>query len=424
MGVVGICRFSLVGKGDWKAFQGATPEQVAAATKAQAETLFEPERMEARLKSFDLLTLASLKAQTDQDFRFIVLSSNLMPAEYRRRLKALCQAVPQVVLKFFPEITAPQAQRMVFRELGIPYQDTLQFRLDDDDCLCSDFIALMKEHTAEQMRGEGIFVASVRNVLYSCSGGKSAGVYLWPVEFMSAGAAICHPSKSIYEFGHFGMAERFPKVVIGERMALVTNNGTNDTQFNESVIVKRGMVKQEPIEVGRAVGQYFPFLSREAMQIAGLMPQASASEEAPQPAPPNWYADLLHSKFNRGFFLSNELFALQHTLRSKSTLYVSFDNLSSVRGVKGRDPWGYSVAAKSEWSSLGILCYRPNWFRIPALYEELRKLADNGFFDDFEQVVFTGTSMGAYAACAFSSLAPGCTVVAFSPQSSLSPAIA
>lgn len=423
MGVVGICRFSLVGRGDWKAFQGATPEQVTAATQAQVETLFEPERMEARLKSFELLTLASLKAQTDPDFRFIVLSSSLMPVAYRRRLKVLCQAVPQVVLKFFPEATAPQAQRLVFRELGIAYQATLQFRLDDDDCLCSDFIALMKEHTAEKMRGEDIFVASVRDVLYSSSGGQSAGVYLWPVEFMSAGAAIRHPSKSIYEFGHFGMAQRFPKVVIGGRMALVTHNGTNDTHFSASVIKKRGLIKLDPIEIGRSVGQFFPFLSREAMQVAGLTQHAN-DIEAPRPPAPHWYADLLHSNFEKGFFISDKAFGLQHTLRSRNTLYVSFDNLSSVRDVKSRDPWGYQVAEKAEWSSLGVLCYRPNWFRIPALFDELQKLADAGFFENFEQVIFTGTSMGAYAACAFSSLAPGCTVVAFSPQSTLSPDIA
>ena len=37
----------------------------------------------------------------------------------------------------------------------------------------------------------------------------------------------------------------------------------------------------------------------------------------------------------------------------------------------------------------------------------------------FSRVIMTGTSMGAYAATAVADLAPGCTVVAFSPQATL-----
>lgn len=411
-----------MGRGDWKAFQAKSPEDIAAAAAAQVEALFTPERMEARLKTFELLTLASLRAQTDQAFQFIVLSSALMPEEYQKRLQALCDSVPQVILRFFPESTAAIAQKAVFHELRIAYRDTLQFRLDDDDCLCADFIALMKEHTSEAMVNEDIFVACVRDVLYSSSGGPHAGVYLWPVEFMSAGAAIRHPSKSIYEFGHFGMATRFPKVVIDGRMALVTHNGTNDTQFNTAVIAKRGMVQQTPQKIGELVGRNFPFLTTEAQEVAGLTAQPSRADAEDKCSAPNWYADLLASKYRKGFFIADDMFALQHTARSKKTLYVSFDNLSSVRDVKNRDPWGYRLAAKSEWSSLGVMSYKPNWFRDPKLLDELQRLAGDGFFEGFRQVVFTGTSMGAYAACAFSSLAPGCTVIAFSPQSTLDPA--
>lgn len=463
MAIVGICRFSLVGRGDWREFRGKDGAEVEAIARERAARLFTPERMAARLASFEALTLASLRAQTDQDFRFIVLASELMPAEYRDRLQRMCDAVPQVVLRFFPIINTNLAQRAVFRELRIAYPQVVQFRLDDDDCLCHDFIAVMKAHTAAPLADEGIFVASVADVMYAVIGGPLAGVYHWPVEFMSIGAAIRHPSKSIYEFGHFGMATRFPKVVIGGRLTLGTHNGTNDTELTPAMIKRRGMVPMDPAAVAAAVERHFPFLTPEAWRIAGLdapaaVPDAAndvavgaavpaadipapdnpaadgagdgdagskAADEAPAEEGARWLGDLLETRYRKGFYISDNLFALQHTFRSSKVLYVSFDNLSSVRAPSRlRDPWGYGFAAKAGWSGLGVLCYRPNWFRIPALYEELFHLAERGFFESFQQVVFTGTSMGAYAACAFARLAPGAMVVAFSPQSTLAPGLA
>ncbi len=421
MNIVGICRFSLVGRGDWKAYQGKSEDEIQAIAHEQAGQLFTPARMEARLETFEKLTLASIRTQTDPDFRFIVLSSELMPQQYRDRLAAICATVPQVVLRFFPIMSAAQAQKAVFRALRIQYVQTLQFRLDDDDCLCADFVELMRRHTSERMAVSDIFTACIRGVIYSSIGGECAGVYHWPVDFMSAGAAIRHPSKSIYEFGHFGMATRFPAIVIPGRLALVTHNGTNDTRFTPALIQRRGMVAMEPAEIRTAIARNFPFLSKEGLALAGIAPEA----EAEAPAPPQWLLDLSTSKKRRGFFVSDDLFALQHTYRGSRILYVSFDNLSSVRAEsKIRDPWGYGFAAASGWSSLGVLCYRPNWFRMPKLFDEMQHLAQSGFFARFDRVVFSGTSMGAYAACAFSSLVPGSTVIAFSPQSTLAPGIA
>ena len=56
----------------------------------RAGMLFAPDRMEARFATFEHLTLASLKAQTDGDFTFVVLASSLMPETWQDRLEALC----------------------------------------------------------------------------------------------------------------------------------------------------------------------------------------------------------------------------------------------------------------------------------------------------------------------------------------------
>lgn len=420
MNIIGICRFSLVGRGDWKAYEGKSEAEVQAVAIEQAARLFTPERMETRLKTFKELTLASIRAQTDPDFQFLVLASELMPQQYRDELARLCASVPQVVLRFFPVMDTKTAQKAVFRELRVKYSDTLQFRLDDDDCVCADFVALLRRHAAPAMPAHPIFAVSLRGVMYCSVGGQNAGTYHWPVAFMSAGAAIRHPSKSIYEFGHFSMAQRFPSITIPGRLALVTHTGTNDTHLSPALIQRRGMVPMTGPQIQQALAVNFSFLSDKAMALAGLPATPSPEEPAPR-----WLTDLTSTRARKGFFISDDLFGLQHTHRGGKVLYVSFDNLSSVRApTRRRDPWGCGFAAASNWSSLGVLCYRPNWFRIPRLFEELQRLAQRGFFSRYDRVIFSGVSMGAYAACAFSSVVPGSTVIAFSPQSTLAPGIA
>ena len=60
------------------------------------------------------------------------------------------------------------------------------------------------------------------------------------------------------------------------------------------------------------------------------------------------------------------------------------------------------------------------WLRNPAKMSApalamLDELRDSGFFARFRRVIFYGASMGGYAAAAFSSAAPGATVILISP---------
>lgn len=145
-----------------------------------------------------------------------------------------------------------------------------------------------------------------------------------------------------------------------------------------------------------------------------------AAESSANERCPTWLLDLRRSSHQRGFYQSLGDHALIYTDRASDQLVISFDNLSSVRDdTLHRDPWGYSFVAKAGWSQLGVLAFRPNWFRDPVLFAALKQLADTGFFAGFRKVTLTGTSMGGYGACAFASLIPGATVIAFSPQVTL-----
>lgn len=270
MQIVGICRFSLLGRGDWRPYRDKPESEVEAIAAEQAKKLFSADRMERRLATFEHITLASLRAQTDQDFVFIVAASQLMPKEYQDRLIEICAAVPQVVLRFFPLTHIGAAQAAVFAELGMTYKDALQFRLDDDDAICVDFIR-RKRLTVEKLVPSSFpFSVSFRQVMFSSQGGRNAGVYLWEAPFLGVGVALWHPDKSIFAFGHFALAKRFTSIIIPGGMALVTHSGLNDTLFDARRIKRQNMVRMDDATVAANCASQFPFLTETGKSIAGL----------------------------------------------------------------------------------------------------------------------------------------------------------
>lgn len=105
------------------------------------------------------------------------------------------------------------------------------------------------------------------------------------------------------------------------------------------------------------------------------------------------------------------------------TLIVSFESITSIRKINpDEEPRGWSFVRDSGWSCLSLISEEDTWFRDPAVYAYFDRLIDDGFFDDFGTVIFTGTGPGGYAAAAFSVAAPGARVLALQPQATLDPA--
>ena len=109
--------------------------------------------------------------------------------------------------------------------------------------------------------------------------------------------------------------------------------------------------------------------------------------------------------------------------RGHGRMAVSFDNLASVREAR-RMPWGDGFLAARGWDVLGVMIKQKDWFRHPALLDALEGLRDEGFFARPRAVSMYGSSMGGFGAATFAGLAPGCTVLAFAPQSSLAKSLA
>lgn len=106
------------------------------------------------------------------------------------------------------------------------------------------------------------------------------------------------------------------------------------------------------------------------------------------------------------------------------TLIVTFETIESIReGSDSHEPMGWELVDGKGWSNLSLIAHGDSWFRDPAVYGYFDRLVDDGFFEDFDQVVFYGADMCAYAAAAFSVVAPGATVIAIQPQATLDPAV-
>ena len=122
-----------------------------------------------------------------------------------------------------------------------------------------------------------------------------------------------------------------------------------------------------------------------------------------------------------GFFeeLSHEHKALY--VEQSKTLVVAFDNLDDARqDLNNRLPWGMEFLTSRGWSALGIMAHGHTWYRDPAVSAFFDRLRDEGFFDQFDRVVFYGVSMGGYAATTYAASCPGADVVAVNPQATLS----
>ncbi|PJI91498.1 hypothetical protein BC777_0326 [Yoonia maricola] len=108
-------------------------------------------------------------------------------------------------------------------------------------------------------------------------------------------------------------------------------------------------------------------------------------------------------------------------LEAGNALLVTFENVQSVRENNiDAEPRGFPYARHDGWSHLALFSFKQSWFRDQYVYDFFDRMVDEGFFDNFERIIFHGGGDGAsYAAAAYSVVAPGATVIALRPQATL-----
>ena len=152
------------------------------------------------------------------------------------------------------------------------------------------------------------------------------------------------------------------------------------------------------------------------------LPQAPDSALA-IPVDPRFDQARAFAASNGGFFWEGPENALYFEPRSKR-LVVTFDNHHMARLEEPRWPWGHEfLAGKLGCSVLGVIATKRNWFRWDFVHDSFDILRDTGFFDQFDEVLFYGASMGGFAALSYSQCCKDARVLAIAPQSTLDPKI-
>lgn len=132
--VLGLCRFSVPSLGAFQVEHDTIEERRA--------MLYAPDRLAHRLAWFRHVALPCLRAQTDPDFKLVLLLGEDIPDPWHGTIRDLVADVPQVVIEY----AAPGPHREVCavamrRHIDPGAEVVAQFRLDDDDAVAVDFVA-------------------------------------------------------------------------------------------------------------------------------------------------------------------------------------------------------------------------------------------------------------------------------------------
>lgn len=213
--VIGICRFSFLGRGDWVRYRAIVHgEENSEIYAAAAKELYSPERMNRRFFTFENITLPSILNQTEKDFIFLVISSKEMPKKYKDRLEQLCYRSLNIKLVFSETYNISDTISPILTGIGKEGKGVVQFRLDDDDAVSDRYVELVREH-AFRMRDLNTFALTFRKGISSiCYPGKKIIYAQDSLPFQSASSVIKfkNPHRNIFEVGHLAMQHKYTHI--------------------------------------------------------------------------------------------------------------------------------------------------------------------------------------------------------------------
>lgn len=250
--VIGICRFSYPAEGGFQRVHQTIAEREA--------FLYAPERLNERFRMFEAFTLPSLRAQTDQNFTFLIVIGDGFPAERLAQLRALTENLPQVVIQAHP----PKRHRTVMAEAinSVRQKDryTLQFRLDDDDAIGVGFVATLRRnlHQCRDVFEDTPLLAMDFVNGYMARANRN-GIEAEPAKrlLVSAGLAIAfRPGHhlTVMNFGHHEVWQHMP--VLSRLDPEMWIRGANDHNDSREVLAAKAELLTPEQEAGflRAFG--------------------------------------------------------------------------------------------------------------------------------------------------------------------------
>ena len=252
-----LIRFSYPARGGFRT-AGPDPEAVAAA-------LYDPARLARRFALFEALTLPSLAAQTDGDFRTILLTGEGLPPDARARLEAGLSRLPGAGIVALPFRHAYEATQ---RALDTVPAGALRvsLRLDDDDALDTGFVArlrgLLPRALPLRAPDAPLILAFNRGYMLDLSAPRPRFIPVVERLPLGCGTAMIAPAagrENIYRRNHRWLAQFYD--VFSEARTptfLRAVHGDNDSEGG-AVGRTRSLT---PAQIGAELDAGFPFLPR------------------------------------------------------------------------------------------------------------------------------------------------------------------
>ena len=230
MQVIGLCRFSYPALGGFQ-IEHETVED-------RERYLYQPARLEERLRLFETVALPGLKAQSEQDFEFIIVTGTSLPRDARARLEEMIEDFPQARIAAEEPGRMRDVMKRVLRDARSSRDaPVMHFRHDDDDAVAVNFIELLRQ-AAEDCRGllERSGIAAIDfsqgyTARFTGRGIEAAETYrpwLGVGLAMYAGPGV---SRSIMNFAHHKMPRHMPALAYSDApMWVRSHNGFNDSR--------------------------------------------------------------------------------------------------------------------------------------------------------------------------------------------------
>lgn len=238
--VIGVCRFLVLVT---NAFRGGPTD-----VQQRIGHLFAPARLAERFAWFEHVTLPSLRAQTDQDFQFVVLTSELLPDEWLERLYALVGHLPNFSIAMMPVSSHAEAGRPVFTHRIDRRSDVVaQFRIDDDDALGRDYVTRIRADFIACLQPvldlRGMLASNYANGFIFEADRDHTVLYRTSARDLScAQTRYLRPDdpNTLFNFSHHKLHEVMPTVTFDNSyMYARGRNGSNDSSFRTPRDLKR-----------------------------------------------------------------------------------------------------------------------------------------------------------------------------------------
>lgn len=234
MDIVVCTRFSYFGRSGW---QSDFSQDKA--------LLFAPERLTARLETFQAITLPSLVAQTRQDFHHFVLTSDALPGWAMERLQGAMRAAYGDQSRYTIAAKPVAGAKKYLSEFLVRRFRTeiaAQVVLDDDDGLAAVFIEDLSPRLDAIATAEAAgrltlpyFVSYPYGYALDMRGDGTAELYRHSYEFINLGLTmVARPQdRNIFAVDHLSAPRRYGVELVERKQMFVRSmHGFNDSRVD------------------------------------------------------------------------------------------------------------------------------------------------------------------------------------------------